>query len=1232
MEIDALQHATATVGNGDRRLPRLLSGLSAALRTRADLRGNMADLDAAVDAARRAADLLVGDAPDLFTVLTLLVTALNDRFARTEDPADLDEIIDAARRLVAHERDPSARAPVLHGLGIMLNRRFARTGNSIDVDAAINAYREAVESVPAGHQDEARYLGSLFAVLWTRFESTTNRTDLDEFIEVGRMLADATRDDPDRLVTLHNLGMGLSARHWLAGDPADLDEAISVGQQALAAAADDYPGLAVLLCKVSEYQVDRFRWSGEPTDADAAIATARRAAAVAGRGDPRLPEALVNLSNALRSKYSWSGDLADLDEAVNAARQAVAAAPADHRERPRCANTLASALLGLYQRTGDRANLDEALAAARQATESTPAGFGNRPNFLHTLGSILSERFALTGDRDSLDAAIDALREAVAAADGRMDQVSYLASSLASSLSRRFRETGELADLHHAVDAARRALAATRPDDPLRPRILDRLGVVLLSRFDRAGDRGDLDAAIGALGEAAAIIPANHPDHASSLHNLACALQARYERSDDPADLRKTIELGLQAVTGAVTDRDRALFLSNLAIRRQALFERTGDLAEVDAAVEALRAAVACAPADYVNRPIYLSNLSGALDKRFARTRDRADADAAVEAARAAVDVTTKDSPSRYAHLHSLGMSLARRFWSLGGPTDRDEAVSAFVSGAAAQVSPPLVRILSARAGAALTADSDPAKAAWLLATAVELLPEVAPRSLARDDQQHLIGESADLAGDAAALALSDPSVPEADRPSRALSLLEAGRAILLGQALEIRTDLTELRARQPRLAERFTRLRGQLDQYADAGRPVTMGPDADVGPSPEARRELADRFAALMREIRTQPGFERFALPPTESQLRAQAEDGPVVTVNVSEYRCDALVLTAGGVTGVPLPGLGQEELAERTTSFQRALLTAADPASEDTITEILAWLWDTVAEPVLRSLGHHRAPTEGVPWPRVWWIPTGRLTSLPLHAAGYHADSYGPGRTVMDRVISSYTPTISALRHARRKSRPPTEPGRSLIVSMPTTPGAPALAGVRAEATAIAGIVPRPLTLEGADGVGASERSATRQHVEAALPECTFAHFACHARSDPVNPARSLLLLHDHEDHPFNVARVATLDLGRASLAYLSACETALATTTTLLDEAIQLVAAFQLAGFPHVIGTLWPINDKVAVTVATAFYACLRTADGTLDASAAAQALHLATRAARRVHRRSPSLWAAYLHSGA
>src|SRR5882724_6777481 len=102
---------------------------------------------------------------------------------------------------------------------------------------------------------------------------------------------------------------------------------------------------------------------------------------------------------------------------------------------------------------------------------------------------------------------------------------------------------------------------------------------------------------------------------------------------------------------------------------------------------------------------------------------------------------------------------------------------------------------------------------------------------------------------------------------------------------------------------------------------------------------------------------------------------------------------------------------------------------------------MWDGFAAKVLEHLGYTGEPTG--PWPRVWWCPTGPLTLLPIHAAGDHRT---PGAAVLDRVVSSYTPTLRALVEARSDpGRQRTGPGRMLFVGMPTTPDQADLPNVR-------------------------------------------------------------------------------------------------------------------------------------------------------------------------------------------
>ena len=241
------------------------------------------------------------------------------------------------------------------------------------------------------------------------------------------------------------------------------------------------------------------------------------------------------------------------------------------------------------------------------------------------------------------------------------------------------------------------------------------------------------------------------------------------------------------------------------------------------------------------------------------------------------------------------------------------------------------------------------------------------------------------------------------------------------------------------------------------------------------------------------------------------------------------------------------------------------------------------------------------------------------------------------MDRVISSYAPTVRALRYAREHAAPGRPASCGLIVAMPTTPGVEGrLHHVLEEARRLRTRLPSSMVLTEHDHAGSlavpPEDAPTRANVISRLPSCDIAHFACHGATDLANPSNSLLLLHDHGTDPLTVASLAPVRLDRAQLAYLSACRTAFTNTPELIDEAIHLTSACLLAGFPHVIGTLWEINDALAVEVADTFYSSPSTANGTIDTSQAAHALHHAIRALRHKHPARPFLWAAYLHAGA
>jgi CHAT domain-containing protein len=239
--------------------------------------------------------------------------------------------------------------------------------------------------------------------------------------------------------------------------------------------------------------------------------------------------------------------------------------------------------------------------------------------------------------------------------------------------------------------------------------------------------------------------------------------------------------------------------------------------------------------------------------------------------------------------------------------------------------------------------------------------------------------------------------------------------------------------------------------------------------------------------------------------------------------------------------------------------------------------------------------------------------LALLPIHGAGYHD---GSGRTVVDRVVSSYTPTLRALLESRRVRAEETEP-HMLVVAVPQAPGLPELRDVDRESEMLERLFPGRCRVLAAD-------AADPRHVLDAMTSHPWVHFSCHGFQNLTDPSRAGLILTGGR------LRVTDIDSGRftGNLAFLSACQSATG-GLALPDEAITLTAALHYTGFRHVIGTLWSVYDETAASVAEAFYQRI-SAQG-FDADAAAVSLHEAVAAVRGELALPLTKWLPYTHTG-
>ena len=431
-----------------------------------------------------------------------------------------------------------------------------------------------------------------------------------------------------------------------------------------------------------------------------------------------------------------------------------------------------------------------------------------------------------------------------------------------------------------------------------------------------------------------------------------------------------------------------------------------------------------------------------------------------------------------------------------------------------------------------------------------------------------------------------------------------------------------------------------------------TQGGDA-VG----RRMALAREWEDLVSQVRDLEGFEDFLRPPRLQRLLPAAQQGPVVIVNVSRWRCDALIVRRDGVTTRALPDLTLDEATARANAYlstlseaeqadarhlatqaaepgetardagRRHLLAARDLEAahqrvDTMLTDLQSWMWQTIAEPVLAELGYTETPTDDAStWPRVWWCPTGPLTILPLHTAGIHS-SRDKGRAVLDRVVSSYTPTLRALLESRssgdEEGTEGEERDRLLFVDVPDLPDLAPIDNA-AERAALLRAFPehRRRVLNTAE--------ATTETVHAALAQHRWVHFSCHGDQDLANPSQGGLRLCD------GTLTVAAITTGRfhGDFAGLSACKTAVG-GVHVLDEVITLAAALHYTGYRHVIAALWSVDSQTSAEVFSSLYSMIA-ADGRLFPDRAPAVLHTIVRRLRDREPEWPHRWAPFAHMG-
>ncbi|CAE6429928.1 unnamed protein product [Rhizoctonia solani] len=1017
----------------------------------------------------------------------------------------------------------------------------------------------------------------LHEIAWSylvQFRHFGELDNIEKAIEYGTRALDLTPDNhPNRPRQLQVLGIFYDERFKRAGELEDLEKAIELGSHGLALTPDGHPALPSRHASLGGSYRERFWRLGELGDLEKAIEHDTRALALTPDGHPDLADRHAGLGKSYYQRFQRLGRLEDIEEEIKHDSRALALTPDNHPDLPRRYANLGVSYEDRYQRLGELNDLEKSIEYKSRALVLTPDSHPDFPRHHANLGMSYGHRFWHLGELNDLEKSIEHKSRALALIpEGHPDLADWHAS-LGTSYTNRFQSLGKLSDLEKSMEHESRALSLTPNGHPDLPRQHNRLGVSYIVRFRHLGEFDDLE---------------------KSIEHNACALALTPEGHPDLADCHASLAL-------SYSDR----------------FLHFGHLDDLETATEHDSRALELTPDGHPYLPIRYVN---------------------------------KALNSLLRHGHTTASS------------DLDHALEDFRRASQLSTGAPRIIFENALLWATRATEHSSLNCLEAYHVTMDLLPQFIWLGASTNQRYQDLSTAGNLAVGAAAAAIlhSDPEL--------ALEWLEHARCVVWNQSLMLRSPVNRLQLSHPNLAVRIQEVSKQLQDAS----PESLTSQAIISDpvnqeqAGQLRRRLAKEYSDLLVQARRLSGFEDFLQPMKANVLAHASRYGPVVVVNCHNDRCDALIiLPQRGIKHLHLPDFTEEKARNARSNIQaslrrqslrereiriekgpnqkggigsalaalwryiikpvtlgcqrlgeRGILIGKGPKQKDNIGTVLAVLWKCIVKPVLDFLEFtNNVPEDGLP--HITWCPTGVISFLPLHAAGNYDQ---PRSRVFDYVVSSYTPTLTALLASTPSSFDRTT--RVLAIGQANTPGHTPLPGITRELECI-----KAHTRNQAGYSQLLDEQATTATVLDTMEQHEWVHLACHAHQNVDDPTKSGFFLHDGI---LDLAAINRRSFSNKGLAFLSACQTATG-DAELPDEAIHLASGMLMAGYPSVIATMWSVVDSDAPFVTDKVYAELMK-DGKIGNGEAGKALHDAVAALReKVGEKAFGRWVPYIHIG-
>ncbi|KAB5588050.1 aromatic di-alanine and TPR containing protein [Ceratobasidium theobromae] len=1157
-----------------------------------------------------------------------------DRFKCLGQLQDLDKAIAYQTQAVLFTPEGDISMPTrLSDLGGACLKRFERLGKLEDIDKAIEQYSLAASLISGDSKDMAMILFSnLGAAHKTRFDRLGQADDIDKSIECHTHAVSAIPEGHSTAPELlGNLGSAYLSRFHRLSRPDDVEKAIECHTRALSLVSEACENTPRLLSGLGDSYQFRFELLGGIEDINRAVEYQFRGVSLVPEGHSSISTWLGHLGKSHMCRFKRLGQLDDINKAIEYQTRSVSLAPQHSLNMPTLLNNLGISYHARFERLGKYDDIEMAIQYNNQAVMLTPEDHPDMPMSLSNLGIAHRIRFSHLGQLEDIDKAIECQTRAVSLTPKGHAYIPVWLNNLGNSHQSRFNRSGKLEDLDKAIEFKAEAVSFTPSGHPNLPLRLSNLGISYRTRFERLKQLDDIDKAIQYQTKAVSLTPGGHATLPAWLNNLGNSHYSRFENIEKIEDIDKAIEHNARAVALTSGDHvDLPSRLSNLGNAHALRFHHLGKLDDNDKAIQYHNEAISLTPEGNANIPAFLNNLGDSHMSRFESLRNIEDINRAIEVKTQALSLTPEGHANVPPRLTNLGNAQWKRYQLSSDPESLDRSVECFRRAALSTTGDPRSKFFAACKWAQVTSSEPITDHLLAFQTAVNLIPHViwfGTTITQRYSDARLIG---DIATEAAAAAIS------AQQYDCALEWLEHARSIVWNQALQLRSPLDRLFAASPCLANTLQQVARELhDASFLPPHAATMPNDASfMERAAQRHRRLAEKYDELVDEVREIPGFENFLRPKKAPEFIGAAKTGPIFLINVHTSRCDALAVLpqCGKVEHIPLLDFSPAKAVKARALIQHSLhglrergfrVATMVSSQEDAFRNALAVLWTDVVRPILDHfellyLVRVRQNVHTVDLPHVTWCATGPLAFLPLHAAGLFSE---PGARVFDYVVSSYTPTLSALLFSDSALGNASH-SSILSIGQENTPGHSALPETKSELSCIEKLTQSRICHTKLDG-----DNATIASVLNAMETHDWVHLACHAYQDLKDPTESGFFLHNGT---LSLDKIMQQSFQNKGLAFLSACQTA-AGDQELPDEVVHLASGMMLAGYPSVIATMWSVVDRDAPVIAERVYEQLLKS-GKMDHKEAAKALHAAVGDLRaKVGEAEFARWVPYIHIG-